>query len=233
MVMGHAHPKIVEAVQRARRAGHALRAADRGRADRGRAARRAHRPAVLAVRQLRAPRRRSTRCASCAPPPVATLIVKIEGTYHGHHDALMVSVFPSEGGRRPARAPELGAADAGLDPPARVDTVVNVPFNDADAAERVFAEHGSEIAGMIVEPDHDELRRRAARPRVPPAAEGHLPPARRDVRLRRGEDRVHGGLGRRDRGVRRAARPGRLREGDRRRPAVRRDRRAPRRRWAW
>ena len=40
------------------------------------------------------------------------LIVKIEGTYHGHHDALMVSVFPPEEKAGPRRAPELGAADA-------------------------------------------------------------------------------------------------------------------------
>ena len=29
---------------------------------------------------------------------------------------------------------------------------MNVPFNDADAAERAFAEHPGQIAGMIVEP---------------------------------------------------------------------------------
>src|SRR6185295_3554183 len=32
------------------------------------------------------------------------------------------------------------------------DSVVNVPFNDLEAAQGVFAERGEEIAGMIIEP---------------------------------------------------------------------------------
>jgi glutamate-1-semialdehyde 2,1-aminomutase len=36
--------------------------------------------------------------------------------------------------------------------PGTTDWTVNVPFNDAEAAQRVFAERGDEIAGMIVEP---------------------------------------------------------------------------------
>ena len=39
------------------------------------------------------------------------LLVKIEGTYHGHHDALMVSVFPSREDAGPRDASDLGAAD--------------------------------------------------------------------------------------------------------------------------
>jgi glutamate-1-semialdehyde 2,1-aminomutase len=79
------------------------------------------------------------------------LIVKIEGTYHGHHDALMVSVFPSEQDAGPREHPNSVPQTKGMIP-GTTDWVVNVPFNDSEAAERVFAERGDEIAGMIVEP---------------------------------------------------------------------------------
>ena len=79
------------------------------------------------------------------------LLVKVEGTYHGHHDALMVSVFPSKEDAGPAEHPNSVPQTKGLAPGTTEHTVC-VPFNDAEAVERLFAERGSEIAGMIVEP---------------------------------------------------------------------------------
>jgi glutamate-1-semialdehyde 2,1-aminomutase len=79
------------------------------------------------------------------------VIVKIEGTYHGHHDAVMVSVKPPPslmGDRaRPASVPYgLGYPD-GMTALTRV-----VPFNDADALARVLEELDGQVAGMILEP---------------------------------------------------------------------------------
>jgi glutamate-1-semialdehyde 2,1-aminomutase len=79
------------------------------------------------------------------------LIVKIEGTYHGHHDAVMVSVKPPAdlmGDReRPASVPYgLGY------PTAMTDLTLVVPFNDAAAVERVLSEHAGRVAGLIMEP---------------------------------------------------------------------------------
>ena len=78
------------------------------------------------------------------------LVVKIEGSYHGHHDSAMVSIFRS--------ADQLGP----LDEPYRVpgpgvvqemaDLLRIVPFNDLPALERVLEQHRGQIAGMIVEP---------------------------------------------------------------------------------
>ena len=68
------------------------------------------------------------------------LFLKIEGTYHGHHDALMVSVFPSREDAGPRDHPNSVPQTKGMIPGA-VESVRNVPFNDADAAERAFAEH--------------------------------------------------------------------------------------------
>ena len=42
------------------------------------------------------------------------VILKIEGSYHGHHDAVMVSRLPAARGTRRARRPALGALRRGL-----------------------------------------------------------------------------------------------------------------------
>jgi glutamate-1-semialdehyde 2,1-aminomutase len=79
------------------------------------------------------------------------VVCKIEGSYHGHHDAVMFSVIPNAdvmGGReRPAKAP----VSRGLVKDAHRYIEV-VPFNDADHLERLFQERGQEIACIIMEP---------------------------------------------------------------------------------
>ena len=79
------------------------------------------------------------------------IIIKIEGTYHGHHDSLMVSVFPSKDKAGPRERPASVPQTLGL-PQEIVDLTLAVPFNDVTAAERAFEEHPDQIAGMIVEP---------------------------------------------------------------------------------
>jgi glutamate-1-semialdehyde 2,1-aminomutase len=150
MVMGHAHPKIVEAVQRRVELGThfaqptqdalivAENLAERYRVPYWRFGNSGTEATLDAVRIMRATTGRP-------------LILKIEGTYHGHHDALMVSVFPSREDAGPREHPNSVPQTKGMIPGA-VESVVNVPFNDAGAAERAFAEHPGQIAGMIVEP---------------------------------------------------------------------------------
>jgi len=79
------------------------------------------------------------------------LIVKIEGSYHGHHDAMMVSVKPPAaqmGDRdRPASVPYGEGYPAALTDLTRV-----VPFNDADALAALLAELDGQVAGLIMEP---------------------------------------------------------------------------------
>jgi glutamate-1-semialdehyde 2,1-aminomutase len=150
MVMGHAHPKIVEAVRaRVALGTHFAQPTEDSLPVAENLAERTGLPfwrfgnsgteATLdAVRIMRATTGRP-------------LILKIEGTYHGHHDALMVSVFPPKEKAGPRERPTSVPQTAGLIPGA-VESVVNVPFNDAELAERVFAEVGERIAGMIIEP---------------------------------------------------------------------------------
>ena len=150
MVMGHAHPKIVEAVQRRVELGtHFAQPTEDALIVADQLEERYHLPywrfgnsgteATLdAVRIMRATTGRD-------------LILKIEGTYHGHHDALMVSVFPPKDAAGPRDHPVSHPQSPGI-PLEMVNLTLNVPFNDADAAERTFREHEGAIAGMIVEP---------------------------------------------------------------------------------
>jgi glutamate-1-semialdehyde 2,1-aminomutase len=78
-------------------------------------------------------------------------ILKIEGSYHGHHDSVMVSVYP------PLEA--LGARDdpvsvpyGGGTPRALTELTRAVPFNDAEALESVLEKIGDQVAGLIMEP---------------------------------------------------------------------------------
>jgi glutamate-1-semialdehyde 2,1-aminomutase len=79
------------------------------------------------------------------------LLIKVEGTYHGHHDALMVSVFPEEPDWGPPERPHSLPQTPGL-PQSYVDLTLVVPFGDLEAVRLAFAEHPDAIAGMIVEP---------------------------------------------------------------------------------
>src|SRR6478735_8497035 len=76
-------------------------------------------------------------------------IVKVEGGYHGHHDEVMVSMKPPLDQAGPADSPTPVPATAGLTPAVLADTLV-IPYNDADALERVLRD--GEVACFIVEP---------------------------------------------------------------------------------
>ena len=78
------------------------------------------------------------------------LIIKVEGSYHGHHDLTNVSLWKSSGDLGPIDDP-VRDPGPGI-PRAFADLVRIVPFNDLAAVERVCAAHPGVIAGMIVEP---------------------------------------------------------------------------------
>jgi glutamate-1-semialdehyde 2,1-aminomutase len=71
-------------------------------------------------------------------------IVKFEGCYHGHADS-----FLSQAGSGLAT---LGIAECPGVPQALAALTLNVPYNDLNAVERLFAEQKDKIAAIIVEP---------------------------------------------------------------------------------
>jgi len=78
-------------------------------------------------------------------------IAKMEGGYHGSHDAVEVSVRPSLDAAGPAEAPAAVPGSAGI-PPGVVQDIVVLPYNNLDAARAILDRQASEIAGIIVEP---------------------------------------------------------------------------------
>lgn len=72
------------------------------------------------------------------------MIVKFAGCYHGHVDSLLVAAGSS--------ATTLGVPSSpGVPRRATADTLV-LSFNDLEGLGRAFKEHGNKIAGVIVEP---------------------------------------------------------------------------------
>ena len=79
------------------------------------------------------------------------MILKIEGSYHGHHDAVMVSVYPELEALGDRDDPVSVPYGAGY-PRAITDLTRSVPFNDADALEAVLEKIGDQLAALIMEP---------------------------------------------------------------------------------
>jgi glutamate-1-semialdehyde 2,1-aminomutase len=143
-ILGHANPKVVAAVQRAAENGLGFGA-----------------PTELEVRfaeavKARYPSIEMLRCVSSGTEATMSalraargftgreLIIKFEGAYHGHADALLVKAGSG--------AVTFGSPDSAGVPEGAVRTTMNLPYNDLGALERAFAEHGARIAAVIVEP---------------------------------------------------------------------------------
>lgn len=72
------------------------------------------------------------------------LVVKFEGCYHGHSDAMLVK---AGSGLATAGQPDSAGVTRGT-----AETTLTCAYNDADGLEKIFAEHGERIAAVIVEP---------------------------------------------------------------------------------
>src|SRR6185436_18396203 len=71
------------------------------------------------------------------------LIVKFDGAYHGHADALLVKAGSG--------AATFGAPDSAGVPASVVHDTVTAPYNDSNALRDLFAREGARIAAVIVE----------------------------------------------------------------------------------
>ena len=152
LIHGHAHPRVVEAATEQLRRGSAYAAATSSQAELARIiCERA--PSVAAVRFTNSGTEANMNAIRAARAFTGRpLLVKMEGGYHGTYDATEVSVHPDPALAGPADDPQPVAEGRGLTPGAVADTLV-VPFNDAAAAERLFAARiAPRIAAVIVEP---------------------------------------------------------------------------------
>lgn len=78
-------------------------------------------------------------------------IIKFEGHFHGYADALNYSVMPPLEQAGPAGAPRPYPESGGMPHSTRGDLIV-LPFNDPAALQAAFAEHGHEVAALLLEP---------------------------------------------------------------------------------
>ena len=71
-------------------------------------------------------------------------ILKFEGCYHGHSDSLLVKAGSGLAG-------EAASSSAGVSANVAGETLV-APLDDEDSVRKIFAEHGKDIAAVILEP---------------------------------------------------------------------------------
>jgi glutamate-1-semialdehyde 2,1-aminomutase len=144
LVLGHAHPEVVEAVQRAAECGLSFGAPTEAE----------QQIAQLLIDLL--PSLEMVRLVSSGTEATMTAIrlargftgrsriVKFEGCYHGHADALLVKAGSG--------ALTLGVpSSAGVPAEVTAHTLV-LDYNDLDGVRRAFVHQGRDIAAVIVEP---------------------------------------------------------------------------------
>jgi len=150
MAVGHANPIVADAIERAARTG--THFAVTTEAAVALAEELCRRFRVDQVRMTNSGTESTGTCIRVARAATGRdVICKIEGSYHGHVDQLMYSVLPGAdvmGGRdEPATVPKSKGVPAGMAQWIRV-----VPFNDAEAFERLLQAEGEQIAAIIMEP---------------------------------------------------------------------------------
>ena len=78
-------------------------------------------------------------------------VLKFEGHYHGWFDPVLYSVHPAVDAAGAAQRPQPVPGTGGQQL-SSADDLVLAPWNDLDALDALLAEHGSEVAAVIMEP---------------------------------------------------------------------------------
>ncbi len=144
LILGHAHPEILAAVATTMQKGLTFGACNSNEVT---MAKRVCRmvPSIEMVRMVNSGTEATMSAIRLARGATGRQkILKFDGCYHGHADYLLVA---SGSGLLTGGI----SSSAGVSAEAAADVLV-VNYNDIEAVKRVFAEKGSEIAAVIVEP---------------------------------------------------------------------------------
>lgn len=144
MVVGHAHPRVVKALQEAAARGTSYGAPTGMESELAKLVMKIY-PSIEVIRMVNSGTEATMSALRLARGFTGRdKIVKFIGCYHGHSDSLLVS---AGSGMATFGVPSSPGVTKGT----AADTIA-VPYNDADAVTRVMEQHGDEIAAVIVEP---------------------------------------------------------------------------------
>jgi glutamate-1-semialdehyde 2,1-aminomutase len=144
LILGHAHPEVVEALARAAETGTSFGACTPREVEMAERILEAY-PSIERVRLVNSGTEATLSALRVARAATGRdKILKFEGCYHGHGDSLLV--------RAGSGVATLGLPDSPGVPRALAELTVTVPFNDAVALEEAFHRHRNELAAVIVEP---------------------------------------------------------------------------------
>jgi glutamate-1-semialdehyde 2,1-aminomutase len=144
LILGHAHPAVVEAVREALAQGTAFGATTALEVELARLISDAL-PSVEMVRFVNSGTEATMSAVRLARAYTGRAkVVKFEGCYHGHADGLLA--------RAGSGLATLALPDSPGVPPSYAQETLVLPYNDLEAVERAFQAHGEGIAAIIVEP---------------------------------------------------------------------------------
>jgi glutamate-1-semialdehyde 2,1-aminomutase len=143
-ILGHAHPKVVQAVQTAAADGLGFGAPTRAEVEMAQALC-AMLPSLQQVRLVSSGTEATMSAIRLARGFTGRdLLVKFEGCYHGHSDSLLIKAGSG-------LLTQGNPSSAGVPQSVSNDTLV-LPYNDVTALQQLFKEKGAQVAGVILEP---------------------------------------------------------------------------------
>lgn len=144
MILGHGHPAVLEAVQKAAAEGFSFGAPTEREIELAEAIIERI-PAVEQVRLVSSGTEAGMSALRLARGFTGrSTIVKFEGCYHGHADALLVKAGSG--------LATFGHPTSAGVPAEVVQHTMVLPYNDLEALEAAFKAHGAEIACVMIEP---------------------------------------------------------------------------------
>lgn len=144
MLLGHAHPKVLEAIEKVLKDGLSFGATC------------PHEIELAALIVEMVPSIQKVRLVNSGTEATMSAIrlargytgrddiIKFEGCYHGHSDCLLAKAGSG--------AMTLSLPDSAGVPPAVTQNTIVLPFNDAEALDEIFSKKGAQIAAVIIEP---------------------------------------------------------------------------------